>query len=232
MTEPNDSELLALAVPYVLHAVSDIERAQIERQLHTVSADVFRAFHAEVRGVRETMTKVAAATAADPPPGLRDRVLAVVGAQARRRLRWRVAGSVAAAALAVAVAFGAGLAFRPTPPPTTATEAVVSASDVRAASAQIPAGGTATVVYSRQQNAAVLVMTNVAPPAAGTVYQLWLIEDQRPTSAGTMNAQAVTPSTTDVIDGLGDASVLAFTVEPGGGSDQPTAEPFAALPLG
>ena len=46
-----------------------------------------------------------------------------------------------------------------------------------------------------------------------------------------MDAQAVAPSTTAVLPDLGDSQTLAFTVEPPGGSQQPTSEPFAALSL-
>jgi len=77
----------------------------------------------------------------------------------------------------------------------------------------------------------VLVMNNVAPPAPGTVYQMWLINDKGPKSAGTMDAKNVAPSTTAVLPDLGDSQVLAFTVEPPGGSAQPTSAPFAKLPL-
>ena len=76
-----------------------------------------------------------------------------------------------------------------------------------------------------------LVMNNVTPPEAGTVYQMWLINDAGPHSAGTMDAQAVAPSTTAVLPDLDGSSTLAFTIEPPGGSQQPTTEPFAALPL-
>jgi anti-sigma-K factor RskA len=46
-----------------------------------------------------------------------------------------------------------------------------------------------------------------------------------------MDAAAVAPSTTAVLPDLGDSNVLAFTVEPGGGSSQPTSPIFAQLPL-
>lgn len=230
MTEPTDFELLELATPYALHAVSADERADIEQQAAAASAAEAAAFRDEVRAVRETMAVVSAATAVEPPPGLRDRILAAVGAPSRRRRRWRTTGFVAAAAAAAAIAFGAGVVLRPTQPPP-AAEQVFTASDVRTVSDAIPAGGTATVVYSRDKNAAVLVMNNVNPPAAGTVYQLWLIEDATPRSAGTMNSRAVRPSTTEVIRDLGQASVLAFTVEPGDGSPQPTGEIFVKLAL-
>lgn len=230
MTEPTEFDLLTLATPYALHAVTDGERADIERQASAAAGATAAAFRDEVRAVREAMALVSAATALEPPAALRERLLAAVALQARRRRRWRTTGFVAAAVAAAVIAFGAGVILRPTATPPTA-EQVFTASDVRTASDVIAAGGTATVVYSRTQDAAVLVLNNVHPPAEGTVYQMWLIEGATPRSAGTMSTPAVRPSTTQVIRGLGQASVLAFTVEPGTGSPQPTGQIFIKLPL-
>ena len=138
-----------------------------------------------------------------------------------------------AAAAALVIGLGrawrrAGAAARTTP---STAEQVFAAPDVRTVSGEIPTGGTATVVFSREKNAGVLVMNNVAPPQPGTVYQMWLIDDKGPHSAGTMDAKAVAPSTTAVLPDLGDSQTLAFTVEPPGGSAQPTSPPFAKLPL-
>jgi anti-sigma-K factor RskA len=102
---------------------------------------------------------------------------------------------------------------------------------VRTVSGEIPTGGTATVVFSRDRNAGVLVMNGVTPPETGTVYQMWLLRDAGPESAGTMDSAAVAPSTTAVLPDLGNASALAFTVEPGTGSAAPTTPIFAELPL-
>ena len=136
-----------------------------------------------------------------------------------------------AAALVIGLgALGVGLAMRPAATPSTA-EQVFAAPDVRTVSGDVPSGGTATVVFSREKDAGVLVMNNVAPPAPGTVYQMWLIDDEGPHSAGTMDANTVAPSTTAVLPDLGNSQVLAFTVEPGSGSPQPTSPAFAELPL-
>jgi anti-sigma-K factor RskA len=230
MTEPTEFELLELATPYALHAVSDAERDAIDRQLAAVSPSVAEAFHQEVRAVRETMTAVSAATAAEPSTRLRAAVLAAVRPDVARRSRWRTALLAAAAAIVVGLAaFGAGIALRPSSTPTMA-EQIMAAPDVRTVSGQL-AGGTATVLFSRDKNAGVLVMNNVPPPSQGTVYQMWLIGDKGPTSAGTMNTAAVTPSTTDMLTNLGNSSALAFTVEPGNGSPQPTGKILAKLSL-
>ncbi|MGA8545209.1 MAG: anti-sigma factor [Mycobacterium sp.] len=229
MTEPTDFELLELATPYALHAVSDAERAVIDRQLAAAPPSVAQAFRDEVRAVRETMTTVSAATATEPPTRLRAAVLAAVHPAAGQS-RWRTAFLAAAAAVVVGLAaFGAGMAMRPSSSPSMA-EQIMAAPDVRSVSGQL-AGGTATVVFSRDRNAGVLVMNNVPPPSQGTVYQMWLLGDKGPTSAGTMNTAAVAPSTTDMLTNLGSSSALAFTVEPGTGSPQPTGKILAKLSL-
>jgi anti-sigma-K factor RskA len=236
MTEPLDPDLIALATPYALHAVPESELADIERRVAAAPPAVAQAFDDEVRAVRETMAVVSVATAVEPPDQLRDRLLTEVSSDPVRALRprikrWQTAVLAAAAALVIGIgALGVGMALRPAPSPSTA-EQVFAAPDVRTVSGQIPSGGTATVVFSREKNAGVLVMNNVAPPAPGTVYQMWLIGDKGPESAGTMDAKAVAPSTTAVLPDLGNSQTLAFTVEPPGGSAQPTSAPFAKLPL-
>jgi anti-sigma-K factor RskA len=237
MTEPNHQDLIALATPYALHAVPESELADIERRIAAAPPDVADAFAEEVRAVRETMAVVSAATAVEPPAQLRDRLLTTVTSDNVRQLRprptrWRTAVLAAAAVLVVGLgALGVGMVLRPAATPTTA-EQVFAAPDVRAVSADFPSGGTATVVFSREKNAGVLLMNNVAPPPPDTVIQMWLLRDTGPQSAGTMGADVVTrPSTTRVLPDLGDSSALAFTVEPGDGSPQPTSPPFAALSL-
>jgi anti-sigma-K factor RskA len=235
MTQPID-DLTALATPYALHAIPESERADIDRRIAAAPPALAQAFADEVRAVRETMAVISAATAVEPPHELRDRVLAEIGpskvAQLQpRRRRWQTAVLAAAAAVVIGLgALGVGMALRPEPKTSTA-EQVFAAPDVRTTSGDIPGGGTATVVFSREKNAGVLVMNNVAPPKTGTVYQMWLINDEGPHSAGTMDAQAVAPSTTAVLPNLDGSTTLAFTVEPPGGSPQPSSEPFAALPL-
>ncbi|CAN7602959.1 anti-sigma factor [Mycolicibacterium frederiksbergense] len=238
MTTPHD-DLLTLATAYALDAVDDAERADIERRVQAAPKEVSAAFAVEVREVREAMAAVSSTTAAEPPAELRERLIATVSAeqtgQVRQlrppRRRWSTAVAAAAAAVVIGVAtFGVGWWLRPVPTKTTA-EQIFAAPDVRTVSGQIPTGGTATVVFSRERNAGVLVMNNVEPPTTGTVYQMWLIDTEGAHSAGVMDAGAIAPSTTAVLPDLGSSTTLAFTVEPGSGSDRPTTTPFASLPL-
>jgi anti-sigma-K factor RskA len=231
MTEPTDFELLELATPYALHAVSDAERAEIDRRLAAVPAAVAAAFNDEVRAVRETMAIVSAASAAEPPAHLRSATLSAVAPSDVRRMPWRrtILASAAAAVVVGAAAFGAGALLRAPAKPTMA-EQVLAAPDVQTVSRPL-ANGTATVMFSRDRNAGVLVMNNVPPPSPGTVYQMWLISANGPSSAGTMGAAAVSPSTKAMLTNLGASTELAFTVEPGAGSPQPTGPMLAELPL-
>lgn len=230
MTEPTDFELLELATAYALHALSDAERADIDRRVSSAPSPVAAAFDNEVRAVRETMAAVSAATAAEPPAHLRAATLAAVKSDTSRYLRWRTAIFASAAAIIVGLgAFGIGVLTRPSASPTVADQ-ILAAPDVRTVSRPL-ATGTATVMFSRDRNAGVLVMNNVPPPSPGTVYQMWLLGAKGPTSAGTMGTAAVAPSTTATLTNLGSSTALAFTVEPGSGSPQPTSAILAELPL-
>ena len=234
MTEPTDFELLELATPYALHAVSHAERSDIDRRVAAAASPVAAAFDDEVRAVRETMAVVSSVTAADPPARLRWAILAAIEPAKPdnvRQISWRRAAFASAAAAVVvgAASFGVGVLMRP-PTPSTVAEQVMAAPDVRTVSRPL-ANGTATVVFSHDRNAAVLVMNNVPPPSPGTVYQMWLLDANGPTSAGTMGTAAVAPSTTATLPHLGSSTALAFTVEPGNGSAKPTTPILTELPL-
>ena len=242
MTEPHETDLLELAVPYALHAVSDAERGEIEDRLAQLARPEADAFYDEVRAVRETMAVVSAVSASEPPADLRRRLLSAVAEDNVRSLPvaqpvstgrgWRGAVLAVAAALVIGLgAVGVGIALRPEPAKVSTAQQVFGAPDVHTVSGAIPGGGTATLVFSREKNAGVLVMNDVPKPTPGTVYQMWLVGNSGATSAGTMDDKAVTPSTTAVLPDLGNSTALKFTVEPGTGSTQPTGAVVAELPL-
>lgn len=135
MTEPNEFELLELATPYALDAVSEEERADIERRVAAAPRSVAAAFDDEVRAVRETMAVVSATTAVEPPAHLRAATLGAIPSRDERKYGWRTAilGAAAAAVVVGAAAFGVGVLMRPHPPSTVA-EQVLTAPDVRTVS--------------------------------------------------------------------------------------------------
>ena len=237
-----NDELVGMAYPYALDALDDSERRELDTDLATTDEDTRSTFTDEVRRIREAFAVVSAVGAVEPPPRVRTRVLDEVRKSASgptslterrsRRRRWQVA---VAAAAAIGVLAGGTVIVRQLtegPSPTVA-EQVLDASDVHSSTSAIAAGGSATANYSKSQDAVVFVLDGVAPPSADTVYQLWLMpaSGDAPVPAGTLSPGEVQPTTTIVLDDVGSMSKLAVTVEPPGGSPQPTSEPFAVLQL-
>lgn len=108
---------------------------------------------------------------------------------------------------------------------------VLHAPDVRTVTAEV-AGGTISIAASAQINAAVVTMTNVPPPPAGHVYQMWLMPTSgAPRSAGTMTAVTMPPPGGEIVRPLYAAAAVAITVEPGAGSTQPTGQRVATIAL-
>ncbi|MFD4366697.1 anti-sigma factor domain-containing protein [Rhodococcus sp. NPDC058521] len=246
MDERNE-DLIELAPAYGLDAVDEEHRREIDRAVADAHPDVRTEFADTVRDTRETMAAQSATTAAQPPEDLLERILDLLPAaadsaavaaptslgDARARRRNRMLAVVGSAAAAVVIAIGTVTVIQSRSTPSDpVTAQIMAADDVRTAVTPIETGGNATLVYSKETNAAMLVMNDVTPPESGSVYQMWLIGDsENPESVGIMDQQAVGSSTTAVIENLDQAQKLGFTVEPTGGSPQPTSDPFAAIDL-
>jgi hypothetical protein len=209
MTDSSEFDLLELAVPYALDAVTDTERADIERQLAAAPRPVAEAFRRQVTETREALATLSDATAVAPPAALRARVVRG-NRRAVREKRWRNTVLAAAAALAVGgSAFAAGWMLHSPPAPPVA-EQVMTAPDVRSVSTSLRSGGTATVVYSRQRGDGMVVFDGAAAPPPGMAYQLWLMKDGVPVPAG----PAARNLRTVMVPNIGRASALGVTVEP------------------
>ncbi|MET8778841.1 hypothetical protein ABZV58_27880 [Nocardia sp. NPDC004654] len=108
--EQPDADLLELAYPYAMHAVTEIERELIERR--RAAADRTRAaeFDAMVGATRETLAALSILDALPPPAGLEDRLMrALDEAVSRRRARRLSRKNWLAAAMAVLIAIAAGV---------------------------------------------------------------------------------------------------------------------------
>ncbi|MET7456984.1 anti-sigma factor [Streptomyces sp. NPDC005574] len=105
---------------------------------------------------------------------------------------------------------------------------VLAAPDARASTGRDAGGRTIGVIASASQGRAVVTLSGYGAPPSGRVRQLWLMRPGvQPRSLGLFEAD--TPL---VASGLTpSATSLAVTVEPDGGSAQPTTQPIVQLAL-
>jgi len=117
-----------------------------------------------------------------------------------------------------------------------AIAAVLAAPDVRSVTGPTSAGGTTTVVLSAALRQLVVSTSGLPALTDGKVYQLWLIgpDVTKATvirSAGLLPLAALGRTSPVLASGLVAGDKLGLTVEPAGGSKQPTTTPILLLPL-
>jgi anti-sigma-K factor RskA len=223
----------------------------------------------EARSLRETAGALGGLVAAEPPPGLHERVLRQivrtpqdrVGRAWRRGRPARLDGrgapwtsgrprhrrpAAAAAALLLGVGLGtagavqldrarqtrlaADSALRDVEvsrQEASAVVAVVADPDARRVAVDV-SGGRATLVSAGSR--AVLLAAGLPALPADRAYQVWVVHGQAVTSAG-LGPKGRSGGLTwhRLVDGLAGGDSVALSVEPAGGSDQPTTTPIAVL---
>jgi anti-sigma-K factor RskA len=228
---------------YAVDALDDDERRGFEQHLLDCPDCT-----AEVRELLETSARLGGAEAVEPPPDLFARVMAevertrqdrpgaVVVPMRPRRSRAVVVLGVAAAFLAV-VAVGLSVALaqsRSTQSQLSASaqqmSAVLSAPDARTVTGEIAGGGRGAVVVSSSQNGAVFVAAGLGAAPGGHVYELWFIDSAgKATPAGTFEPTSAGTAAIPMSGSPDSAAVVGMTVEPAGGSSQPTTKPVLAV---
>lgn len=162
-------------------------------------------------------------------------------AEQRAHVRWfarpvaLVAGVAAAAALFIgggfvgtAIMSGTGTSDVAD---SSATELarITAAPDVQRASVDVTGGGTATVVWSHELARSAVLAENLPELPDGKVYEAWYIDAKGPVAAGTFSA-ADSGTSWHVLEGsMTEGDIVGVTVEPAGGSQQPTTEPIFAV---
>ena len=109
--------------------------------------------------------------------------------------------------------------------------AVLAANDAITTSERLGGGTRVKVIASETMDSAVVVLHEIPPLKAGTSYQMWAVGSRGAKSLGVMAGEDLTEPTTRVVKGIKDADAVALTVEPEGGSAQPTTQPMISVDL-
>ena len=112
-----------------------------------------------------------------------------------------------------------------------AINAVRTAADATLVTKATPIGGRVTLVRSAAKRQLVVTASGLPPPTAGKVYQLWLIgaHGNKIRSEGLL-AVHNGRSGPALVSGVLPGDTFGITLEPPGGSIQPTVAPFVAIP--
>ena len=245
-----------LAGAYALNALDGAERDRFERHLRGC-----RACQSEVRGFAATATALAMATAAEPPPGLKQRVLAAAavtrqsppevagaagaaGAADRRRPRatvprrsWlpRLAVPVAAAGLVAAAVLGGVTVWTQHQLTTVQAENQAIAAVLAAPDAQIASARTSAggiATVVASHSAGSIVFTSAGLQALPPSKVYELwFLGKTARPAGLLPPARAGLTAPVLAAGLAVGDKVGVTVEPAGGSSSPTTTPIVVLTL-
>lgn len=249
-------DLHGLTGAYAVDALDAGERERFEQHLGRCSS-----CEHEVRGMQETATRLAVAVAAPPPAGLKAAVLtaaaqtrqhppirdAAPGPEARLRARhrrggaplrrrFRLAAPVAALAAAIVIALGVTVGVQQSRLDRIQAQqhevtAVLSAPDARIVSGRTALGGHTTMVVAASLDKMVFTAAGLPVLADARVYQLWLLTPAGGAIPNGLLPKASGAAATLVAAGPPYGDQVAVTVEPAGGTRQPTSKPIVVLSL-
>jgi len=234
-----------LAGLYVLHALEPAEHERVAA--HLAECPEAHAEFASTGGVTPALASLAEPINA--PPALKTRVLADYRAANgtrpaaapmiephRYRPQWLTWAAAAAAVLVIAVAAGWGFVEQ-SRADAEAHRAqvlaqaidVMSAPDssvavLRGTASAAGASGFATFSAS---GAGYIVVVDLPQAPAGQTYQAWYIAGDRPASAGLLSVDRDGVALL-ALPGQPGTNVIALTIEPAGGSAQPTSNPIVS----
>lgn len=238
-------DIHALSGAYTVDALDDLERVQFERHLAQCAS-----CQLEVDSLREAAGLLTTLAEISPPESLRTSVLSEIAAvrplppnvevlaERSRHARRRFPALAAAAAALIALGAGGVVVVQALERDDTSTSEVAisdnqalfakvaSQPDAETITSTLPSGEKVRIVRSKSLNQAVLATEGLPALPADRVYELWLIHDGAMVPAGTTDGHAgVHPLAGDAATATG----AGITIEPAGGSGQPTGAPLAAV---
>ena len=224
------TDLHTLSGAYAIDALSAEEATEFQKHL-----DACPACRQEVRELQEAAARMGASEALAPPAQLKARVLAAAERQSQQRplarqsqrsarrtprAMPRILSAAAAVVLIVAGAFGISQLQQPSD-----VERVFQAGDAEVVRLSTANGGKIRVAMSESLGEMAVDTDELPVLGDERVYQLWAITDGRPQSAGVLED----PDKGAAMELPEPGALVAVTVEPGGGSEQPTSDPIVIV---
>ena len=242
-------ELHLLTGAYAVDALTGAELDEFEQHLQRCASCA-----EEVRGLRETAARLGMTTAIEPPPWMRRQVLAAASRTRQlpppggrllardtprrlTRLRRSLPRSVAVVALAAVIVVLAVLQvhtrqqLQQAQQGSRAVAAVLAAPDARLATSSTSVGGTMTAVISARDREAVITTADMPAQTDAKVYQLWVISGSGARSVGLLPGSSNGVSSPILAADVQPGDRLGITVEPAGGTSQPTTAPILLMSL-
>lgn len=239
-------DIHTLAGAYAANALPPDEQRLFEEHLAACAA-----CNQEVAELRATAARLAGAVEQAPPPALKDRVLAQVDQTRQERPAGGAAGVgirtaprsggrwlLPVAAALAAVAIGLGVVATTLNARLDEAQAfaarlveVLEAPDVRMVDAEGPDGMLARVAMSHTRGQAAFMAFGMDPAPHEHVYELWLIHASGATPAGLFDVDAHGRVTQLLAADMTGVAAIGVTVEPAGGSPQPTTDPVLVVDL-
>jgi len=240
-------ELHLLTGAYAVDALTGDELDDFEQHLRQC-----RSCAEEVSGLQETAARLGLAAAIAPPPSMRDQVLDAAnrvrqlpppgvrritadGPRPRRRLIRRLPRPIAVTAMAAVIVVlaivqvGTRHQLQQAEANSQAIASVLAASDARIELGSSTVGGTVTAVFSEHDREAVITASGMPTPSDARVYQLWVMRGASARSVGLLPGSSAGATSPVLADDVQPGDQLAITIEPAGGTRQPTSSPIAAI---
>ncbi|AXT86978.1 hypothetical protein C6I20_16100 [Aeromicrobium sp. A1-2] len=231
------TDLHAFAGAYALDSLNDRDRARFEGHLEACES-----CRAEMAGFFATTVRLAEVTAISPPDAMRARVLAATRSTSQirpvvaeldrhRRLRRVLPRFVVAAVFALGAVSAGGFAIergnaRDSMVASESISSVLAAPDASTKARAFSGGGNVRLVSSSARDVAVIVANDLPALKKGSVYQVWMIQGPDARSQGTFATGG-----TMIMRDLKAADHVAVTVEPRGGSLEPTTAAVISLAI-
>ena len=173
----------------------------------------------------EPMTGVDPVATPEPSPGPAETA-------ARRRWFQRPGAIIGAAAAAVLLIVGAVIGVGWPGPNGWGAQlemaAIAAAPDAESSTHEVAGGGEVTLVFSAEQGRSVVVADGLPVLGSDQTYELWYIDAAGADAAGTFDTTG--GETWRILDGAFSPGLsVGITVEPAGGSPQPTTEPIIVI---